>query len=162
MKTRTNELHGLSKTPTYRSWASMLTRCTSKKFKKNYPNYTKATVCKRWRSFTNFLSDMGPRPGLAYTLDRIDNDNPRYGPGLCRWTIRKIQQRNRSDFNKWIEYCGPLNNYQNSTYEICQLAELAGIEQRLLRTRIIQGMNLEKALQPINFHTGKPLKKYAA
>lgn len=46
--------------------------------------------------FSSFLLIMGPRPNKHYTLDRIDNSNLDYGPGLCRWADKTKQANNRS------------------------------------------------------------------
>ena len=75
--------------PTYRAWSNMLQRVRS------HPAYTDRgiTVCERWRSFENFLADMGEKPD-GLTLDRIDNDG-NYEPGNCRWTDWSTQVKNR-------------------------------------------------------------------
>lgn len=46
--------------------------------------------------FGDFLRIMRAPPSSEHTLDRIDNDNPRYWPGLCRWADKKVQANNRS------------------------------------------------------------------
>jgi hypothetical protein len=57
------------------------------------------TVCDRWMEpngwgFVNFCQDMGPRPGLEYSIDRIDNDG-NYDPSNCQWATAKEQVHNR-------------------------------------------------------------------
>jgi hypothetical protein len=91
--------HGGSQTNAYSSWQNMISRCTHP----SYPSYEhyKArgiTVCDRWKSFENFLADMGERPGgfREYSLERIDNDKG-YEPGNCCWATWKEQAKNRTD-----------------------------------------------------------------
>ena len=71
-------------TPTYSSWKSMMGRCTNP----NEPSWGSyggrgITVCERWGLFDNFLADMGKRPSVDVSLDRIDNSG-NYEPGNCR------------------------------------------------------------------------------
>lgn len=80
--------------PTYNSWRSMHDRCKTKKGKIfKYYGARGITVCERWKTFESFLEDMGERPSMHYSLDRIDNDG-NYEPGNCRWATRTQQASN--------------------------------------------------------------------
>lgn len=96
--------HRMTKTATYTTWRGMVERCTNPK--NNHWHIYGArgiSVCARWRSFENFLADMGPRPD-GMTLDRIDNSRG-YEPGNCRWATPAQQSRN-TERNVWIDWDG--------------------------------------------------------
>lgn len=85
---------GRKSSPTYNSWHGMLQRCLNP----SSPAYDRyggrgITVCKRWRKFSNFLSDMGERPD-GLTLER-KNNNKGYGPKNCRWASYSDQALNK-------------------------------------------------------------------
>lgn len=84
----------MSKTPIYRIWRAMLTRCSNPN-SKSFPDYGKRgiRVTDRWRKFENFFADMG-LPPKSLTLERVDNDG-NYEPSNCIWATRSDQAGNR-------------------------------------------------------------------
>lgn len=92
--------HGMTGSPTYRSWLKMKERCyLSSYVEQEYYQDKGVTVCDRWlNSFENFLEDMGERPE-GTSLDRV-NVNGNYEPSNCRWADNTIQSYNREDINR--------------------------------------------------------------
>ena len=48
-----------------------------------------------FRDFRRFLHHLGPRPAPSWSVDRLDPENPTYGPDLCRWASPRTQANNR-------------------------------------------------------------------
>lgn len=95
-----NHANRNNQTPTYISWASMMTRCYNEN-RKQYLDYggRGIKVHNKWHEFINFLKDMGERPN-GTTIDRI-NVNGNYEPNNCRWSDRKIQNNNKRNKKWW-------------------------------------------------------------
>lgn len=90
------EHHGMVRSPTYKTWIEMRARCYNPKHA-SWDQYGArgVRVCMRWRkSFKAFLRDMGPRPSLAHSIDRLDS-RANYKVGNCRWATIIEQARNR-------------------------------------------------------------------
>lgn len=119
----------------YNIWKGMLFRCEDK----SNPRYggRGISVCERWRSFENFIADMGERPD-GTTLDRIDNDGD-YEPANCRWATRADQARNRrTTFRVSIE------GVERPLIEWC---DIYGIGWSTARARIKKGWSPEQAVK---------------
>ncbi|MGY3609908.1 MULTISPECIES: hypothetical protein [unclassified Bradyrhizobium] len=91
-----NRTHGMSKTPTYKTWLKMRERCCNPKaVQYKWYGAKGITVCDRWlNSFENFLADMGERP-VGKTLDREDRSKG-YEPGNCCWATHQEQTFNQA------------------------------------------------------------------
>lgn len=137
---KTPERHGHAKrsekaSPTYRTWQAMITRCTNPK-SESYADYGARgiAVCERWKTFDNFLLDMGARPP-GMTLDREINELG-YEPGNCRWATKVTQARNTRGNVKLI--------YNGKEMTQAEFAQLVGIKQTTVSYRMRAGWSAEE------------------
>jgi len=122
----------------YHAWQRIKDRCGKPSHHK-YKLYggRGIKVCDRWLvSFLNFWADMGPRPSLKHSIERIDNDGD-YSPENCRWATRKEQARNTRR-NRWVTFRG-------ERVLLIDLAPRLGIKLPTLYWRLQHGWNQEEA-----------------
>jgi hypothetical protein len=94
---KANRSHGMSTTPIYRRWASMLQRCYNPMVREyRWYGAVGITICDRWReSFENFFTDMSEGYSEGLSLERKDSKKG-YSPENCCWIPRSEQSRNTS------------------------------------------------------------------
>jgi len=136
-------VHGMTRCPSWRSWAAMLYRCQDPN--NGYYGGRGIAVCDRWReSFENFYADMGDKPeGLS--LDRIDNDG-NYEPGNCRWATR-TEQCNNQRSNRMLVLDG-------RSQTLAEWSKELGVNVSAIRRRLIRGWSIKDALTtPVRHQT---------
>jgi Recombination endonuclease VII len=115
--------HGLSHTPTYQTWATVIQRCTNPK-QRDYPWYGARgiTVCDRWmNSFDDFLADMGVKPE-GMILSRNDRKG-NFEPGNCFW-----QPPRQADIERRLE--GRRERYRRQKERDPEFSRWAHIKHR--------------------------------
>lgn len=129
MKTR--EYHGRTGTPEHKTWMGINKRCNNPN-EPSFANYggKGIKVCDRWLKFSAFLQDMGPRPSLNHSIDRI-NPLGDYEPDNCRWADKKTQNRNKRFHRKMI--------FNGKEVLVVEVAESLGIDATTLAKRVSEG-----------------------
>lgn len=136
-------IHGRTRTPEYRVWQHIKGRCNTPT-DAAYHNYggRGIKVCNRWNnSFQDFLEDMGLRPSLKHSIERVNNSKG-YSPENCKWATRKEQANNTRNTRR-IEY-------NNQSMSVAQWAEKLNVNPFTLYRRLYSGWtDLEIILTPI-------------
>lgn len=88
----------------YGAWYSIINRC------RNTPGYSERGIhlCEEWRAsrklfITYILENLGERPSIDHSLDRIKNDLG-YEPGNLRWALPVQQARNKRNSKPLPDY----------------------------------------------------------
>lgn len=137
--------HGMAGTPEYRTWTSMIRRCTDSSAE-GYHRYggRGITVCERWlSSVEKFVEDMGPRPP-GTTIDRKNVDG-NYEPNNCRWAT-DIEQANNTSTVILVTANG-------KTQSLGAWGRELGVSDKAIRYRLKKGMTHHDAINtPFRAH----------
>ena len=152
-----NVKHGGVGSREYVTWQAMKSRCTNPS-NNSWSHYggRGIEICDRWTSsFEAFLEDMGRRPGVGYSIDRIDNDG-NYSCGHCdeclekgwekncRWATSEEQSRNRSN-TVYVEHDGANVLLSELAKELDKTCD---IPLRIITKRLRSGESAEEAVRP--------------
>ncbi len=118
----------------------MIQRCCNPKSSK-FPYYGAKgiSVCLRWKTFRNFLDDMGERPE-GKTIDRFPDKNGNYTPENCRWGD-VAQQANNRNSNRVIEFNGTKKT-------MAEWSKSLGMNYGKLQSRLDRNWPLHLAMNP--------------
>lgn len=134
-----NTRHGMRFSIEHKPWVAMIQRCTNEKHHA-YDDYggRGITVFQEWRdSFEAFFRDMGPRPSLKYSIERIDNSKG-YEPGNCKWATDIEQHRNKRN--------NVLLTLNGKTMCLAAWAEETGLKNFVIQSRKQLGWSDERTL----------------
>lgn len=144
--------HGECQHPDYQLWFSMVKRCHNQ----DADAYSKyggrgIEVCRKWRESPRaFFDDMGPRPSIFHSIDRLNNDDGYYKEN-CRWAT-DVQQANNRRNSVYLTYGG-------QTMSVAQWAKKLGVSRTTLRERKMRGWDDEKIVAtPVRLYGSKVIE----
>ena len=135
--------HGLSQSAEYRIWGLMKDRCLNEKARQ-YADYggRGITICDAWiDDFEAFMRDMGPRPSVRHSVERMNNDGG-YGPDNCRWAL-PLDQGNNKRNNVFLEIDG-------ERLTVSQWARRVGLRPNVIQKRLKRGWPAVRAVMEPN------------
>ena len=132
---------GMSKSPLYSSWRSMLYRCENPRCS-DFRHYGArgVSVCEDWHWFDTYeewMYSQGWEPGCGLTMDRIDPDGD-YCPANVRLVPKGCQGIHRTT-NRTV-------HDGSRSIPVWQLAERTGIPARVIIHRLDSGWPLLEAI----------------
>ena len=136
--------HGMTSTSVrkdsheYWIWNMVVQRCTNPNVG-NWKDYggRGITVCAEWLTYDGFYADMGARPSLGHSLERIDNSQG-YSKSNCKWATRLEQAKNKRN-NRLITAFG-------KTQHLAEWSRETGIQHPTILYRLRSGWSAEDAL----------------
>lgn len=123
-------------------WKQMRNRCNNPN-NYHYGDYggRGIKVCKEWdESYDQFTSDMGERPSLNHTVERIDV-NGGYCPSNCKWLEKGLQNRS-TRVSIYLEH----NGVNKLLIEWCEEFDM---DYNVIKARYNRGDRGEKLFRPI-------------
>lgn len=124
-------------TPEFRAFCGARNRCQNSTNADTFANYGGRGIKFLYKSFEQFLAELGRKPAREYTVERIDN-NGHYEPGNVKWGTRNEQAQNKRN-NRMLEFNGvrqPLPTW----------AQQIGLSQKTLKSRINLGWCVDCAI----------------
>ena len=131
-------------TPEYVCWINMIRRCyeeSSDLFRRYKARGI--TVCDRWFVYTNFLADMGHKPGADFELDREDTCG-NYEKSNCKWVTRSINARNKIK-SKGIPFNG-ISLHKVGALLIARVSFDDNTSKRTNHSTIIEALNSRNSM----------------
>ena len=93
---------------------------------------SKPHVSAQFRTFSEFLFEVGPKPIPKATLDRRYNPDPEYAPGKVRWADAHTQSNNRSTSRLFDDPDG-------NQYTVAELAKRQDVSPNAIHQRLRRG-----------------------
>lgn len=135
-----HKTHGMSKSLEYKTWIGIKERC----YNVNSPSYHQyggrgIMISKNWMSsFESFYNDMGVKPSINHTIERIDV-NKGYSKENCIWATKKQQANNRRS--------SYFLTYKGITKTRSEWADLINVNIRTLASRCRANKPIEQILK---------------
>ena len=136
--TKHGHIVGGKKPKEYLIWVEMHARCRNAGHPQ-FHNYggRGIGVCRRWKNYENFISDMGARPEGKLTIERVNNEL-NYSPKNCVWADR-LAQANNTTRNVHLKFNG-------MRLTVSQWSREVGISRNALGLRLKRGWSVKEAL----------------